>query len=160
MVRSPRWYQRIKHEEQDIYNEVMLRFLIACQKGRVDTARDPRPYVQKIAFHVCVDWIRRNHREVPFDDITEEISRKLFRREPSILEKLTRDETVEVLVELIGTLPEKCRNILRMTFYEEKSEKAIADALGVPVGTVKSRKSRCLDKLRHLLKGKDNQAMD
>jgi RNA polymerase sigma-70 factor (ECF subfamily) len=44
-----------------------------------------------------------------------------------------------------------CRDLLRSHFLEEKSHAEIASALGIPIGTVKSRIARCLKGLQRFL---------
>jgi RNA polymerase sigma factor (sigma-70 family) len=67
------------------------------------------------------------------------------------------DETLERLDEAmtvhdaLATLPENCREILDRFFARDESYRTIGDELGLPTGTIASRISRCLDKLRTLL---------
>lgn len=49
-------------------------------------------------------------------------------------------------------LPEKHRRVLEMSYYEDLSQSVIADRLGVPLGTVKTRSRQGLLKLRQRLK--------
>ncbi|MGC1196948.1 MAG: sigma-70 family RNA polymerase sigma factor [Geitlerinemataceae cyanobacterium] len=49
-------------------------------------------------------------------------------------------------------LPEKLRKVLEMSYYEDLSQSAIADRLGIPLGTVKTRSRQGLLKLRQRLK--------
>jgi RNA polymerase sigma factor (sigma-70 family) len=48
----------------------------------------------------------------------------------------------------LATLPGDCRDVLDRFFACDESYAAIAEALDVPPGTVASRISRCLTKLR------------
>jgi RNA polymerase sigma factor (sigma-70 family) len=48
-------------------------------------------------------------------------------------------------------LPPRQRMVIALRYYEDLSEKEIADLLGVSTGTVKSQASRALDKLRAAL---------
>jgi RNA polymerase sigma factor (sigma-70 family) len=67
------------------------------------------------------------------------------------------DETLTTLDEALtvhaamAELPDNCREILDRFFARDESYRAIGDALGLPAGTVASRISRCLDKLKALL---------
>jgi RNA polymerase sigma factor (sigma-70 family) len=50
--------------------------------------------------------------------------------------------------EALADLPEHCREILDRFFARDESYRAIGEALELPAGTIASRISRCLDKLR------------
>lgn len=53
----------------------------------------------------------------------------------------------------IATLPQEQAELLRIFFFEDKTHSAIADELGLPLGTVKSRLRLAVAKLRGLLEG-------
>jgi DNA-directed RNA polymerase specialized sigma24 family protein len=48
----------------------------------------------------------------------------------------------------MATLPENCHEILDRFFARDQSYAQIAEALELPMGTIASRISRCLTKLR------------
>jgi RNA polymerase sigma-70 factor (ECF subfamily) len=52
----------------------------------------------------------------------------------------------------IATLPSEQAELLRMAFYEDKAHSEIAEASGLPLGTVKSRIRLALGRLRRELK--------
>jgi RNA polymerase sigma factor (sigma-70 family) len=51
----------------------------------------------------------------------------------------------------LGSLPPRDRAVIALRYFEDLSEKEMAVALGCPAGTVKSRLSRALSKLRGAL---------
>jgi DNA-directed RNA polymerase specialized sigma24 family protein len=51
-------------------------------------------------------------------------------------------------------LSETCRQILDRFFARDESYRTIGDTLGLPAGTIASRISRCLDKLRDSFEGR------
>jgi DNA-directed RNA polymerase specialized sigma24 family protein len=58
---------------------------------------------------------------------------------------------VPAMRELIATLPPKLADAVLLRYFEELSEKEVAEALGVPVGTIKSRLHNATSKLRLVL---------
>ena len=52
----------------------------------------------------------------------------------------------------VDRLPKEQASLLRMAFFDDKSHSTIADELGLPLGTVKSRLRLALQKLRVALK--------
>src|SRR3954453_5094159 len=55
----------------------------------------------------------------------------------------------------LATLSGDCQEILDRFFARDESYTTIADAIGVPMGTIASRISRCLGKLRAEMEGRN-----
>jgi RNA polymerase sigma-70 factor (ECF subfamily) len=55
------------------------------------------------------------------------------------------------LVHLLSRIPAEEARLLRLRFYEELSQREIADLTGIPLGTVKMRMVQALDRLRRLI---------
>ena len=53
----------------------------------------------------------------------------------------------------MAALPENQAQIVRLSFFAEKPHAEIAQELGIPLGTVKSRVRLALARLRGLLEG-------
>jgi len=56
-----------------------------------------------------------------------------------------------LVMRAVETLPEEQKKLLKIFYFEEKPHSAIAQELGLPLGTVKSRLRLALAKLRALL---------
>jgi RNA polymerase sigma-70 factor (ECF subfamily) len=52
-------------------------------------------------------------------------------------------------------LPQGCAEILDRFFCRDESYRTIGTALGIPPGTIASRISRCLERLRREMTGRD-----
>ncbi len=59
-------------------------------------------------------------------------------------------------LEALATLPEHCREILDRFFARDESYREIGAALDLPAGTIASRISRCLSKLRAVFEGRNS----
>jgi RNA polymerase sigma factor (sigma-70 family) len=70
------------------------------------------------------------------------------------------DETIAQLDEaftihqLLATLPEHCREVLDRFFARDESYRTIGEVLELPPGTIASRISRCLARLRDEAEGR------
>jgi RNA polymerase sigma-70 factor, ECF subfamily len=62
-------------------------------------------------------------------------------------------ETAEQVRAAIATLPDNQAQIVRLSFFAEKPHAEIAQELGIPLGTVKSRARLALARLREMLEG-------
>ena len=70
---------------------------------------------------------------------------------PTPLQNMEQSTIVESVKRSIGDLPEDQREVVRLSFIEGLSHQEISDAIGIPLGTVKSRLRLSFEKLRHTL---------
>lgn len=71
-------------------------------------------------------------------------------------ERRMADEQNQIVLEAISTLPERCRELIRMLFYlnEEPTYGDIAERLNIPVSSIGPTRMRCLEKLKNILQEK------
>lgn len=96
-------------------------------------------WLRKVTAHRCIDYQRR--RRVPqlsLEDAPEPIAST--NSSDPFLEKRVR--------QLVATLPEKPRIVVILRYQEDMSPEDIADALSMPLATVKSHLQRSLAILR------------
>jgi RNA polymerase sigma factor (sigma-70 family) len=60
--------------------------------------------------------------------------------------------------EALGKLSETCQEILDRFFARDESYQTIGETLEIPSGTIASRISRCLAKLREIFEGRNPAA--
>jgi RNA polymerase sigma-70 factor (sigma-E family) len=101
--------------------------------------RDPEPYVRKIMANTYVSWWRRRwNGEVPTDTLPESPGTDTHAG--------THDR--HDLATALARLPRRQRAVVVLRFYEDLTERQVAQLLGCSVGTVKSQTSKALAKLR------------
>ena len=74
-------------------------------------------------------------------------------RHPAALEmdgQTTGWPEAELLQAMLAALPARHREVIRLRYYAQASEAEVAAALGVSLGTVKSRTHHALEKLRRM----------
>jgi RNA polymerase sigma factor (sigma-70 family) len=72
--------------------------------------------------------------------------------DPGPGERLLTDERDRVLWQHVQRLPGRCRELLRIVAQASRPDyAAVAEALGMPVGSIGPTRGRCLGKLRELL---------
>jgi RNA polymerase sigma-70 factor, ECF subfamily len=87
-------------------------------------------------------------------------------RDPAgALEMLAGDEDPAAAIDaqwrfahLLGLLPPEEADVLRWRFYAGLSQREIAAATGIPLGTVKMRMVRALRRLRELIETREREA--
>ena len=130
-----------QHEAEDVFQEVFSRAF-----DKLDTLRDDgaiKPWLAQMTRRAAIDRIRASGREVPVDEIPEGETDQEFHR---IDEAMSIHQAMEVL-------PEHCHEIVDRFFARDESYRTIGEALGIPSGTIASRISRCLAKLKEHLEG-------
>jgi RNA polymerase sigma-70 factor (ECF subfamily) len=127
-----------EHDAEDVFQEVFARVF-----ERLDTLRDDeavRPWIAQLTRRLCIDRLRSGSREMTAD--TEDLTEA---PDEDVLAKL--EEAFDVHDALAG-LPEHCQEILDRFFARDESYRTIGEALELPAGTIASRISRCLVRLR------------
>jgi RNA polymerase sigma factor (sigma-70 family) len=141
---STRVYRLGEHDAEDVFQDVFTRTWQHLDELRDDTA--VRPWIGTLTRRLCVDRVRSSAREAPTGE--------------ELLETAEEDEQLgsvdEALAvhEALKELPEHCAEILDRFFARDQSYRTIGDALDLPAGTIASRISRCLRKLRAQLEGR------
>ena len=113
------------------------------------TTRPLRPWIATSTRRLCVDRLRAGAREAP-------AAEELIELEGTSDELDGIDEALAVH-EAMKQLPEHCAEILDRFFARDESYRAIGEALDIPPGTIASRISRCLRKLRGQLEGRNER---
>jgi RNA polymerase sigma-70 factor, ECF subfamily len=133
-------------DAEDVFQEVFARAYEHLERLRDDAA--VRPWLAQLTRRLCIDRLRAASRERPVTD--EE------------LEPIEAEDTLALLDEALAVhealaeTPEHCREILDRFFARDESYRTIGDALELPAGTIASRISRCLGKLREQLEGREH----
>jgi len=118
---------------------------------RFDIDRDPAPWLATIAKRVAVDIHRREARRPaqPSSDISTMVDRSgaLMTQspDPDSLDAVWR------VRKAIDALSSEEATIVRLQHLEGMTQTEIADKLGIPLGTVKSRSHRAHQQLSRLL---------
>jgi RNA polymerase sigma-70 factor (ECF subfamily) len=133
-------------EAEDVFQDVFMRVYEHLDRLRDDDAI--RPWIGQLTRRLCIDHLRAARRESPVDEL------ELDSVDATMAEL---DEAVAVR-EALDALGDPCREILDRFFCRDESYRAIGDALELPAGTIASRISRCLGKLRDAFEGRTDGA--
>jgi RNA polymerase sigma-70 factor (ECF subfamily) len=131
------------HAAEDAFQEVFARAYEQLPRLRDDEAF--RPWLAQLTRRIAIDVLRADARESPTD--TSEIDRI----DALAQEELDRLEEALSVRAALAELPEHCSEILDRFFARDESYATIGAALEIPQGTIASRISRCLGKLREKL---------
>jgi RNA polymerase sigma factor (sigma-70 family) len=135
-------------DAEEVFQEVFARTYEQLDRLRDDAAI--RPWIAQLTRRLAIDRLRAAAREQVAEDEWGE------RAEPdATIERL--GDALDVR-EALAAVGEPCAELLDRFFARDESYAAIADALALPAGTVASRMSRCLAKLRERLEGSGRAA--
>jgi len=141
-------------EAEDLLGEV---FRIAFERrSTFERDRDSaRPWLYGIAANLVAKHHRSESRRLRA--MARVSARRVLPDDPAERAVAAADAGVlwARVVDAIGTLPEAERQVLLLYAWEELSYEEIASALGVPVGTVRSRLSRGRARLAALTRERD-----
>lgn len=122
-------------DAEDAFQDVFAKAFEQLGSLRNDDA--VRPWLAQLTRRTCIDRVRRARPETPVDEVDAGVDDLLS----------TFDEALAVR-QALASLGEPCSEMLDRFFARDESYRTIGEQLGLPAGTIASRISRCLEKLR------------
>ena len=120
---------------EDLLQAALVRSWLAWRR----IAGSPEQYVRRVMVNEYVGWWRRKwRREVPTEVLPELPDR----------DEGTAVDSRLAMWRLLGGLPRRQRAVVVLRYYEDLSEREIAEVLGCRPGTVKSQAAKALARLR------------
>jgi len=135
-------YRVPPQDAEDVFQEVFIKAYARLGDLRNDDAIGP--WLAGITRRTCLTRLRTRADE-PVDSLDEETA------DEAALEQVERAMDVDAA---LRRLPEACQEILERFFRDDQPYAQIAAELGLPAGTIASRISRCLSKLKVELEGR------
>ena len=131
---------------EDVFQETFLQLF--SSRASFDTSRPLRPWLFTIAANKAKDALRKWQRtsavqigtmadsqDLSFDDMLNTVTSD----NTMPYEELQRNETAARVGQIVDEMPENLREILILVYFQRFSYKQMAEILGIPIGTVKSR---------------------
>jgi RNA polymerase sigma-70 factor (ECF subfamily) len=140
----------------DVFQHTFLQLHLKCDKFQ--EGRALRPWLYTLAIHQAIDYQRRNRRhqavslERRIGDAWENSSGTLVDMiESDAVEPVEYAEAQEQRDEVrkaVGELPEHLRQVVILIYFQGLKYREAAEALEVPLGTIKSRLNSAMQKLQ------------
>jgi RNA polymerase sigma-70 factor, ECF subfamily len=141
---------------EDVFQNTFLQ--VYLKSGQYEAGRPVRPWLYTIATNQAIDALRRNgrHQLLSLDQHREELGEgelsslveTLESNSPNPLDAAQGQERRQKVRASVDRLPDFLRQVLVLAYYQGLKYREIADILGIPVGTVKSRLHAALVKLQ------------
>lgn len=142
----------------DVFQNTFL--LVFTKAHQFEPGRSVRPWLYAIATNQAIDAMRRQarHQVARLDarldnadhselDDGGQLVHYLQSDEPGPLDQLEAAERRQLVRDSVEQLPDFLKQVVVLTFYQGLKQSEIAEALAIPVGTVKSRMHTALARM-------------
>jgi RNA polymerase sigma-70 factor (ECF subfamily) len=139
----------------DVFQNTFLQLYL--KRDQYEPGRPVRPWLYTIATHQAIDALRRagRHPTVSLEQQTGDESNGESHRlleclesdGPAPLDRATAEESRAIVRQSVDQLPAFLRQVVILAYFQGMPYRDIADALAIPVGTVKSRLHTALQRL-------------
>lgn len=148
------------NQAQDVFQSTFVQLLRKSDTFEHD--RRFRPWLYSVATHLAIDAMRRAGRQKAMsidrrtgDEETDgrnDLRTLLEDLGPSPIAQLEERERRDWVRKAIDDLPVDLRSIVLLNFYQGLKYREVAEALGIPLGTVKSRLHKAIAQLHRAWK--------
>jgi RNA polymerase sigma-70 factor (ECF subfamily) len=135
-------------ESENLTQETWLRLWLALPRVLLD--RPLKPYILRIAFNLCRTWAakaRLPRLELDIDGAQDWLTDE----GEDVVDRLTEAELKEQVQAAIDKLPRVYRAVMTLRYAEEMSYEEIAQALDLPLNTVRTYLRRAKARLKDLM---------
>lgn len=130
-------------EAENVAQETFLRIIISIDRMRLDLPF--KPYLFRIAVNLCYDNLRMK-RPVLFSE--SESVNEIVEDLPEMVDRIEKDELQTQIRAVIETLPAHYRAAVVLRYNEDFSYEEIAQALNLPLNTVRTHLRRAKEQLK------------
>jgi RNA polymerase sigma-70 factor, ECF subfamily len=131
----------------DVAQEVLWK--VWRHAGEYDPAKaGVSTWLGVLTRRLAIDRLRQRQRRLRLLDEQPRESEAIL---PEAPERLHADHRSRVVRSALRELPREQRKILELMYFREMSQREIANATGVPLGTVKTRAGLAVRRLRQVL---------
>ena len=144
---------------QEVTQEIFLNIWLKASSFNSDRG-EPRSWIMSVAHHKVVDLIRSRRRSTIMTDPADyETLDLLPSGQISTEEQVDQNLERERIMKAMEVLPMAQKEVILMAYFEGYSQSAMADKLGQPLGTIKTRVRLAMQKLRIELERDDNEQL-
>ncbi len=144
-------------DAENVTQETFLRIVLSLERIRSDAPF--KPFLFRIAINLCRDAARKKRpllfsdldSAAPRADADEDASAAIADDAPTSWERLEEQELHARVRDAIDTLPPKYQLVIALRYVEDFSYAEIAQALDLPLNTVRTHLRRAKQQLRLVL---------
>lgn len=128
-----------KAEAEDIVSECFVK--LWQRRDNFESTQGIKAFLYISCRNACLDFLKQLQKRTT---IQEDYFRQLEVIDLGILNQVVESEFLNSLHHELAALPEQCRKIFSMIYFEGKKTDEIADLLGLSVKTVRNHKARAV----------------
>jgi RNA polymerase sigma-70 factor, ECF subfamily len=145
---------RDRSEAEDLFQQTWIH--VAEKIRRFDPSRNFDAWLFTVARNLAIDHLRRIRPASLDQPISEDESQdtaldRLVAHDAAPLDRILEKERASRVGTALDELPFAYREVMTLRFEEEMKIEEIAQVLGIPLSTVKSRLRRSLEQMRNSL---------
>lgn len=143
-------YNMVRHPEnaEELIQDVFVNFWTKREKINITTSL--KAYLYRAARNHTLNFIKRRNFEINYQ---KRVAQEMDTSRNDTEETFNYTQLERKLTEAIEDLPDKCREIFKMSRFADMTYKEIAEAMDVPVRTVHYQIGLALKALREKLSG-------
>ena len=136
---------------EDATQETFLNIWLKASSFNADRGQ-PKSWIMSVAHHKIVDLIRSRRRTSSMTDPGgDETLELLPSGQASTEEQVEQSLQRERILKALTLVPEAQREVVMLAYFEGYSQSEMAEKLGQPLGTIKTRVRLAMQKLRAAL---------
>lgn len=140
-------YQYLKddHQAKDMVQEI---FCDIWQRRHQLDISNPKAFLRRAVINKCLAGIRKNSR-VSYNEDTLELNTSSA---PYVDQSVSYKEVNQLIEQVLEALPSRCKEVFKLSRYEQLSHKEIAQRLDISTKTIENQMTKALKTLRTELK--------
>ena len=135
-------------QAEEIVQDVF--FKIWEKRHQLDITTSIKAYLYSSVRNTCLNYIKHLKVRAGYADFAMNNNSETF---SDVDEQVEYSELEEKIRALMESLPEQCQRIFRMSRFDGKKQREIAEELGISIKTVENQMGRALKVMREGLKG-------
>lgn len=132
---------RAKDMAQEIFCDIWQR----RKEIKID---NPKAFLRRAVVNKCLSTIRKNSRI----DYSDESTSFDIKSRKYVDEEVSYNEVNQLLQKVVESLPDRCKEIFKLSRFEQLSHKEIAARLDISVKTIENQMTKALKIIRKELK--------
>lgn len=139
---------------RDVEDVIQESYLRVWKAKFLHPIASSKAFLFQVARRLALDVLRKE-RNAPLDRVGDPAISRVLDTSPDAAEALISRETLERLADAIAALPDRTREIIVLHKLRGRTQKEVAEQLGMPLRTVEKHCLRGLKRCAELLKQRD-----
>lgn len=149
--RSLLYFAKSMLSAQEVAEEIVADSFAKLWEHRLsfDTIENVKAFLFISTKNACLNFIKSAHNKQIFD---YDVAMFLENPDPDVHVRMVKAELMQLIYQEVMKLPEKQREVFRLTYFEDYSTDEIAEQLGMKASAVFANRSRATETLRLIFK--------